>query len=76
MASAKAMKYQELREARGLSPADVAGRLGVDEAIVRGWENDEGEPGDDHLRSLADVYGVSKDKLRHIEDDAHHPEGH
>lgn len=76
MASAKAKKYQELREARGLSPADVAGRLGVDEAIVRGWENDEGEPGDDHLRTLADVYGVSQDKLRHIEDDAHHPEVH
>ena len=76
MASAKAKKYQELREARGLSPADVAGRLGVDEAIVRGWENDEGEPGDDHLRTLADVYGVSQDKLRHIEDDAHHPDGH
>lgn len=75
MPSAKAKKYQELRDARGLSTAEVSRRLGVDEAMVRGWENDEGEPGDDHLRSLAEVYGVSQDELRHEQDAARHPHG-
>ena len=75
MPSAKARKYQELREARGLSTAEVGRRLGVDEATVRGWEADEGEPDDDHLRSLAEIYGVSQDGLRHQQDAAHHPPG-
>lgn len=75
MPSAKAKKYQELREARGLSTAELSRRLGLDEATVRGWEADAGDPSDDHLRSLADLYGVSQDELRHQEDEAHHPGG-
>lgn len=75
MASAKAKRYQELREARGLSTSEVSRRLGVDESIVRGWEADAGEPSDDHLRSLADIYGVSQDELRHQQDATHHPSG-
>ncbi len=73
MPSAKARIYQELREARGLSAADVSHRLGVDEATLRGWENDEGEPSEAHLPTLAALYGVSQDELRHQQDDAHHP---
>jgi transcriptional regulator with XRE-family HTH domain len=74
MPSARARTFQELREARGLSTADVSHRLGVDEAMLRAWENDEGEPGDEHLPVLASLYGVSQDELRHQQDDAHHPD--
>lgn len=73
MPSAKAAKYRELREARGLSTDELGRRLGVDEAIVRGWENDEGEPGEAHLRTLADAFGVSQDELRREQDADHHP---
>ena len=75
MPSARARTFQELREARGLSAADVGHRLGVDEATLCGWENDEGEPGEAHWPTLAALYGVSQDELRHQQDDAHHPRG-
>jgi transcriptional regulator with XRE-family HTH domain len=73
MPSAKAEKFRELREARGLSTAELSRRLGVDDAIVRGWENDEGEPGDEHVPALAEAFGVSQDELRREQDADHHP---
>ena len=75
MASATARKYRELREARGLSPTEVGHRLAVDDAIVTGWENDESHPAPEHLPSLAALYGVSQDELRHLQNAAHHPTG-
>ena len=74
MPSARARTFQELREARDLSAVDVSHQLGVDEATLRGWENDEGEPGDAHWPALAALYGVSQDELRHHQDEEHHPE--
>ncbi len=73
MPSAKAKKFQALREARGLSTAELSRRLGVDDAMVQGWENVEGEPGDEHLRTLANAFGVSQDELRRERDADHHP---
>ncbi len=76
MASAKARKLQELRQARCLSVDELGRRLGVDEATVRRWEGGEEEPDEAALPGLASTLGVSQDALRHEEDAAHHPGGH
>ncbi|MCC6313759.1 MAG: helix-turn-helix transcriptional regulator [Thermomicrobiales bacterium] len=75
MASAKARKYQELREARGLSPDEAARRLAVDADEIRAWERGEREPDAATEQRLAEVYGVSQDELRHAENARHHPDG-
>jgi transcriptional regulator with XRE-family HTH domain len=74
LASAKARKIQELREARGLSTGEVSHRLGIDEATVRRWESGEEEVGEGALSQLADTLGVSQDALRHAGDEEHHPD--
>ena len=73
MASAKAQKIRELREARGMSADELSRRIGVDEATVRRWEGGEQEPDPGALRQLAAAFGVSQDELRHEEDRRHHP---
>ncbi len=72
MASAKARKIQELREARGMSLGDVSKRMGVDEATVRRWESGDEEVDEGSLSQLADTLGASQDELRHEGDDRHH----
>jgi transcriptional regulator with XRE-family HTH domain len=72
MASAKARKIQELREARGISADDLSHRMGVDVETVRRWESGEEEVGEGALSQLADHLGVSQDALRHEGDAAHH----
>lgn len=72
MTTAKAKKFQELREARGLSVDDVSHRLGIDAATVRRWEAGEEEPDEATLSQLADTLGVSQDELRHEGDVKHH----
>ena len=75
MTTAKAKKFQELREARGLSVDDVSHRMGVDAATVQRWEAGEDEPDEAALNQLADTLGVSQDALRHEGDAKHHPAG-
>ena len=72
MASAKAKKIQELREARGLSVDELSHRMGVDAAMVRRWEASDADIDEDSLAQLADTLGVSQDELRHEEDARHH----
>jgi transcriptional regulator with XRE-family HTH domain len=72
MASAKARKIQELREARGLSIDEVSHRMGVDAATVRHWETGDADIDEGSLSQLADTLGVSQDELRHEEDARHH----
>lgn len=74
MASAKARKIQELREARGYSADELGHRLGVDGATVRRWEADEEEVGEGALSQVADALGVSQDALRRAGDEEHHPD--
>jgi transcriptional regulator with XRE-family HTH domain len=70
--TAKARKFQELREARGLSVDDVSDRMGVDVATIRRWEAGEDEPDEAALNQLAGALGVSQDELRHEADARHH----
>lgn len=72
MASAKAKKIQELREARGLSVDELSHRMGVGPETVRGWEAGDGDIDEGSLTQLADTLGVSQDELRHEEDARHH----
>ncbi len=72
MASAKAAKIQELREARGYSTGELSHRMGVDEATVQRWESGDEEVGEGALSQLADTLGVSQDALRHEGDETHH----
>lgn len=74
MASAKARKIQELREARGLSADELAHRMGVDVAMVHSWEAGDTEPDEDTLSQLTSTLGASQDELRHEGDARHHPE--
>jgi transcriptional regulator with XRE-family HTH domain len=74
VASAKARKIQELREARGMTVDDVSHRMGVDAPTVRRWESGEEEVSDGLLSQITDTLGASQDELRHEGDARHHPE--
>ena len=54
---------QALRKAHGLSQEEVAGRLFVSRQSVSKWENDQAEPGVENLKALAELYGVTLDRL-------------
>lgn len=54
---------QKLRREAGLSQEEVAGRLFVSRQSVSKWENDQAEPGVENLKALAELYGVTIDRL-------------
>ena len=66
---------RELRISRGLSQEEVARALFVSRQSVSKWENGAAEPGVDHLKALARLYGVSLDRLLLAEDPESPPEG-
>lgn len=57
------MKIRELREAAGLSQADVVRAMKVDQAAVFRWENGQAMPRAAKLPALADLLGCSIDAL-------------
>ena len=59
---------RELRISRGPSQEEVARALFVSRQSVSKWENGAAEPGVDHLKALARLYGVSLDRLLLAED--------
>ena len=71
LATTKAKKFQELREARGMSVDELSHRVGLDAATGRRWEAGEAEVDEGSLAQLADTLGVSQDELRHEEDARH-----
>lgn len=56
-------KIRALREAKGLSQAELAEALGVDQTTISAWERGVAEPTLFNLRRLADVLGVSAGEL-------------
>jgi transcriptional regulator with XRE-family HTH domain len=52
-----------LRENAGLSQAELAERLNVDQASVSRWERGQGEPGISLAVPLAAILGVDVDRL-------------
>jgi ribosome-binding protein aMBF1 (putative translation factor) len=73
MTTAKAEKYRELREARGISVDELSRRIQRDRSLIERWESGAEEPDDRAVSDLARAFAVSEDELRHIEDRGHHP---
>lgn len=55
---------REFREAKGMSPVDLAAALGVSLATVYNWESEKHEPRASQLRKLARLFQVSMDDIR------------
>lgn len=53
----------ELREAKGLTQADIASELGVTPAAVSKWENGSSKPRVEVLFRLAEILGVKPEEL-------------
>ena len=66
---------QRLRAAKGLSQEEVARALHISRQSVSKWENNAAEPGVDHLRALARLYGVTLDELLGEDGEAAPPPG-
>lgn len=72
LASAKAKKIQELREARGYSVEDVAHRMGETPERVRNLEASDEDPDEGVLSQYLDTLGMSQDEKRKVWDDEKH----
>lgn len=59
----KALKIKELREASGLTIADVARTMQVDYAAAHRWDTGEKLPRIEKLPALADLFGCTIDAL-------------
>lgn len=57
------MKIRELREARGMTQAELARAVKASKPTVCMWESGARRPGLDYLLALADVLGCSTDVL-------------
>lgn len=57
------MRIKELREAAGISQAELVRAMGVDQAAVFRWENGQTMPRAAKLPQLADLLGCSIDDL-------------
>lgn len=53
------------RKAQGLTQDDVCGQLGITQAALSRYENDQRVPDDETLASFAKIYGVTVGFLRH-----------
>ena len=58
-----AVHIREMREAAGLSQADVMRAMNVDSAAVCRWESGQSLPRADKLPLLADLFGCTTDAL-------------
>ena len=56
-------RLQRLRKERGLTLAQVAGRLGVSKPTVWAWEQGKAKPVEGRMEALAAVYGVHASDL-------------
>ena len=67
-ARAKAMgaRLKACRVRRGMTPAYVAGAVGVSPGAVRRWERGAVELGAANLLPLADLYGVTVEELQSL----------
>lgn len=72
MASAKAKKLKELREARGYTVEDVAHRMGEKPERVRALEESDNDPDEGILSQYLDTLGMSQDEKRKVWDEEKH----
>ena len=58
---------RQLREARGWSQLELAGRLGVTPAMVARWASGEERPTLNKLLGLTKVFGISVTAIAYLE---------
>lgn len=58
-------RLRDLRQAAGLSQADIAERMDVSRQAVSRWETGAGTPSMENLIELSRLYGVTMDELVH-----------
>jgi len=63
------MTVREMREERGWSQFELAGRIGVTPSAIYNWERGKNEPRLSQLRALSRVFGVSMDDIAMTEED-------
>jgi transcriptional regulator with XRE-family HTH domain len=68
-------RLKKIREARGLSQADLAKKTGLQPAAVSHFETGNRSPSFDNLRKLSDALGVSVDYLLGRIDEEQHGTG-
>lgn len=56
-------RLRKLREAEGMSQADLCGKVGISKGFLSDLENERRTPGADKLHKLAQALGVSMDYL-------------
>ena len=54
---------RQLREEHGMSQAELARALGINQITVYKWERGDHEPRASQLRALAQAFGVSMDEI-------------
>lgn len=54
---------RELREAKGITPVEIAAHMGVALATVYNWEAGKHEPRASQLRTLAELFGVRMEEV-------------
>lgn len=57
------LAFREMRKRSGLTQAEVANRLGVDQTTVCKWENGKNLPRADLLPNIAELYGCTVGEL-------------
>ena len=61
-------RLRELRKEENISARKLAEKIGVSDASIIRWENDEINPNIEYLRALATYFKVSADYLLGLED--------
>ncbi|MBR4209528.1 MAG: helix-turn-helix transcriptional regulator [Lachnospiraceae bacterium] len=56
-------QLQKLRKEKGLTPEELAARLGISRQTVYNWEKNEVYPPVETIRQLAKLFGCSTDHL-------------
>ena len=56
-------QLQKLRKEKGLTPEELAARLGISRQTVYNWERNEVYPPVETIRQLAKLFGCSTDHL-------------
>jgi transcriptional regulator with XRE-family HTH domain len=56
-------RMRELREKRGLSAADLAGKIGVAEDQLRAWENGQGVAPYETIKAIAAALATTTDSF-------------
>ncbi len=54
-------RMRKIREERGLTTAELAGKIGVEEDLLRAWENGQGVAPFETIKALAAVLATTTD---------------